>query len=161
YSYSGKMKLIAISKPRWFSGNDTHTKWNPDAVRVDYPCAAYRGSWLTQLIRMRIFRKSPIGAYLRFNQLLWNKLPASYTACHPIHLYGNFLHMLARIHGARAQAFSTCFLRNRPQLELIRRLVERHPRCATLRVAVLGCSTGAEAYSVAWTIRSARPDLKL
>jgi SAM-dependent methyltransferase len=30
-----------------------------------------------------------------------------------------------------------------------------------LRVAVLGCSTGAEAYSVAWRIRSARPDLKL
>ena len=26
---------------------------------------------------------------------------------------------------------------------------------------MLGCSTGAEAYSVAWTIRSARPDLKL
>ena len=26
---------------------------------------------------------------------------------------------------------------------------------------MLGCSTGAAAYSVAWTIRSARPDLKL
>ena len=26
---------------------------------------------------------------------------------------------------------------------------------------MLGCSTGAEAYSVAWTIRSARPELKL
>ena len=30
-----------------------------------------------------------------------------------------------------------------------------------MKVAVLGCSTGAEAYSVAWKIRSARPDLKL
>jgi len=28
-------------------------------------------------------------------------------------------------------------------------------------VAVLGCSAGAEAYSVAWRIHSARPDLKL
>ena len=28
-------------------------------------------------------------------------------------------------------------------------------------MAVLGCSTGAEAYSVAWKIRSARPDLQL
>jgi SAM-dependent methyltransferase len=26
---------------------------------------------------------------------------------------------------------------------------------------VLGCSTGVEAYSIAWTIRSARPDLRL
>jgi chemotaxis methyl-accepting protein methylase len=30
-----------------------------------------------------------------------------------------------------------------------------------LTVAVLGCSTGAEVYSIAWTIRSARPDLRL
>jgi mannose-6-phosphate isomerase-like protein (cupin superfamily) len=32
YCYSGKMKLIAVSKPRWFSGNDTFTKWNRDVV---------------------------------------------------------------------------------------------------------------------------------
>jgi SAM-dependent methyltransferase len=31
----------------------------------------------------------------------------------------------------------------------------------TVRVAVLGCSTGAEAFSIAWRIRSARPDLRL
>jgi chemotaxis methyl-accepting protein methylase len=52
-------------------------------------------------------------------------------------------------------------MRNRPTLELIRRLVERSPQADILRVAVLGCSTGPEAYSVAWRIRSARPDLKL
>src|SRR5262252_4711021 len=28
YSYSGKMTLIAFCRPRWFSGNDKHTKWN-------------------------------------------------------------------------------------------------------------------------------------
>jgi SAM-dependent methyltransferase len=44
---------------------------------------------------------------------------------------------------------------------LIRRLVERRTRNDTLRVAVLGCSTGAEAYSVAWRIKTARPDVKL
>ena len=75
--------------------------------------------------------------------------------------YGAFLHMLVRIQRVRAQAFSTFFLRNRPQLEVIRRLLERKTTGATIRVAVLGCSTGAEAYSVAWRIRSARPDLKL
>jgi SAM-dependent methyltransferase/mannose-6-phosphate isomerase-like protein (cupin superfamily) len=161
FSYSGKMKLIAFSKPRWFFGNDTHTRWNPDVVGADYPCTADGRSWLRRFVRMRIFRKSPIGAYLRLNQLLWNKLPASYTAFGPIRLYGNFLHTLARMHGTRAQAFATFFLRNRPQLELIRRLVQRRPLSDTLKVAVLGCSTGVEAYSVAWTIRSARPDLKL
>ncbi|MGB8887746.1 MAG: hypothetical protein WCC87_13545 [Candidatus Korobacteraceae bacterium] len=32
YSYSGKMTMIAFARPRWFSGNDTHTKWNPDVT---------------------------------------------------------------------------------------------------------------------------------
>jgi SAM-dependent methyltransferase/mannose-6-phosphate isomerase-like protein (cupin superfamily) len=161
YAYSGKMKLIAFSRPRWFMGNDTHTKWNPDVVQGNFPCAADGGAWLTRLVRLQIFRKSPIGIYLGLNRRLWNRLPASFAALGPIRLYGNFLHGLARIHSVRAQAFSTYFLRNRPQLELIGRLLERDPKTGTLRVAVLGCSTGAEAYSVAWRIRTARPDLKL
>jgi mannose-6-phosphate isomerase-like protein (cupin superfamily)/SAM-dependent methyltransferase len=161
YSYSGKMKLIALSKPRWFSGNDTHTRWNSDVVSGEFPRVADGGSWLTRLVRLRIFGKSPTVFYLRLNQRLWNKLPAPFAALGPIRLYGDLLHRLARIQGVRAQAFSTYFLRNRPELELLRRLLEQSPRADTLRVAVLGCSTGAEAYSLAWTIRTARPDLKL
>jgi SAM-dependent methyltransferase len=160
YCYSGKMTLIALSKPRWFSGNDTFTKWNPDVVGRDFTTVVDGGSW-TRLVRLRIFGKSPIRAYLRLNQRLWKHLPSSFTAVSPIRLYGNFLHTLARIQGVRAQAFNTYFFRNRPELELIRRLLERSNKTDTLRVAVLGCSTGAEAYSVAWRIRSARPDLKL
>jgi SAM-dependent methyltransferase len=160
YSYSGKMKLIGLSKPRWFIGNDRFTKWNPDVVRAEPPFAADGVSWLTRLIRSTVFGKSPTGAYLRINQQLWNKLPTSVTVLGPIRLYGNFLHTLAQIYRSREQAFGTFFLRNRPQLKLIQRLVERSTKTDTLRVAVLGCSTGAETYSVAWRIRSAWPDLK-
>jgi chemotaxis methyl-accepting protein methylase/mannose-6-phosphate isomerase-like protein (cupin superfamily) len=160
YSYSGKMKLIVVAKPRWFLGNDIFTKWNPDVVRGDFAYAD-SGSWLTRVVRLRILGKSPISAYLQLNQRLWNKLPESFTALSPIRLYGNFLHRLAQIQHFRAQAFTTFFFRNRPELELIRRLLERSTKDGTLRVAVLGCSTGAEAYSVAWRIRSARPDLTL
>src|SRR5215469_15958764 len=32
YCYSGKMILVIFSRPRWFRGNDTFTKWNPDVV---------------------------------------------------------------------------------------------------------------------------------
>jgi chemotaxis methyl-accepting protein methylase len=32
---------------------------------------------------------------------------------------------------------------------------------ATLRLAVLGCSIGAEVYSVLWTVRAVRPDLEV
>jgi mannose-6-phosphate isomerase-like protein (cupin superfamily)/SAM-dependent methyltransferase len=155
YSYSGKMKLIAVSNPRWFSGNDRYTKWNPDVVQGDFPVAAANGgSW-------KIFGKSPINVYLGLNRRLWRKLPASLSTLGPVRSCGDLVHTLARRHGVRAQASSTFFLRNRPQLELIRRLIEQRAKTDTLRVAVLGCSIGVEAYSVAWRIRSARPDLKL
>ena len=58
-------------------------------------------------------------------------------------------------------SFSTFFLHNRPQLELIRRLVRRRTQGSMLKVAILGCSKGAEACSVARSIRTERPDLQL
>jgi len=161
YSYSGKMTLLVLSTPRWFSGNDTFTKWNPDVFGHNSPCAVENPSWWTRRASARILGKSPVSAYLRISQWLWNKVPASVVNFGPISSYGRFLHRAACIQGLRAQAFSTFFLRNRPQLELMRRLVDRKGRGETLTVTVLGCSTGAEAYSIAWKIRSARPDLRL
>jgi hypothetical protein len=32
YSYSGTMKLLLISNPRWFRGNEEVTKKNPDVI---------------------------------------------------------------------------------------------------------------------------------
>jgi chemotaxis methyl-accepting protein methylase len=162
FCYSGKMTLLGFAKPRWFSGNDTYTKWNPDVVDEDFPCKLdNRKPLLARVAALKVFGKSPLNAYLRLNQRLWPHLPASLISFSPVALYGNFLQRLAQIQRLRAQAFSTYFLRNRPQLELIRRLLDGKGQGDTLRVAVLGCSTGPEAYSVAWRIRSARPDLKL
>jgi SAM-dependent methyltransferase/quercetin dioxygenase-like cupin family protein len=161
YSYSGKMTLIVFSKPRRFRGSDTHTRWNPDVVGRDSPCGTGHVSWPTRLVRSKIFGKSPASFFLRINGRLWTHLPSSFTSLGPVRSYGNFLNVMARMQGVRAQALSTYFLRNRPELELIRRLLESKSPGETLRVAVLGCSTGAEAYSVAWSIRSARPDLRL
>lgn len=126
-----------------------------------HPEASNDLTWLTRLARSRIFSKSPVGAYLQLNRLLWSSLPGSVIASYPIRLYGDFLNILARKHSRRGQLHCTFFLRNRPALELMRRLVDRTAHRDTLRVAVLGCSTGAEAYSIAWTIRSARPELTL
>ena len=33
YSYSGTMKLLLISNPRWFKGNEVVTKKNPDVLK--------------------------------------------------------------------------------------------------------------------------------
>src|SRR5262245_12471521 len=162
YSYSGQMTLIGFVRPRWLGGNDTHTSWNPDVTRRrDSSCLRGREQWLTRLIRLRIAGKSPVGALLRLNKRLWHHLPHRIASLGPIRSYGDCVHALARTYGGRGQAFSTFFLRNRPALELVRRLLELKSGTEPLRVAVLGCSRGAEAYSIAWTIRSARPDLKL
>ena len=160
YCYSGAMTLIGVSTPRWFSGNDVFTRWNPDVVRgVSGPLAD--DGLLTRLLRVRLFGKSPTNAYLQLHKRLWNILPSPVEAITPVRLYAAFLNKVARMHQVKGQALSTLFLRNRPMLELIRGLAARKERSETLKVAVLGSSTGAEIYSVAWTIRSARRDLKL
>jgi len=76
-------------------------------------------------------------------------------------LYGRHLHALVRRHAVRSQSFGTFFLRNRPELELMRGLADRHTHGDCLAIAVLACSKGAEVYSMTWAIRSARPDVKL
>jgi SAM-dependent methyltransferase/mannose-6-phosphate isomerase-like protein (cupin superfamily) len=161
YSYSGRMKLVVFASPAWSARNDTHTRWNHDAIGHESSAPLPNVSRWDGLLGLRVLGKSPIGAFLRMNRLAWNNLPVSVTSLAPLRRYGEFSHRVARAHDRRGQAFSTYFLRNRPALELIRRLVDRRTRKDTLRVAVLGCSTGAEAYSVAWRIKTARPDVKL
>jgi SAM-dependent methyltransferase len=72
-----------------------------------------------------------------------------------------FLHERLARRARRRQYFGTFFFRNRPELEQMRRVAAAKPEGAALHLAILGCSSGAEVYSVLWTIRSARPDLRL
>lgn len=76
-------------------------------------------------------------------------------------MYGRYVHYLVRLHAQRNQYFATFFLRNRPELELMCRLLDRNAYGSTLKISVLACSKGAEVYSIVWTIRAARPDLRL
>jgi chemotaxis protein methyltransferase CheR len=99
--------------------------------------------------------------YLFLVRGIWKRLSASLRLLPPGQFYGRHLHTLIRLHAVRRQSFGTFFLRNRPELELIRGLVNRQSPGARLAIAVLACSKGAEVYSITWAIRSARPDLKL
>jgi chemotaxis methyl-accepting protein methylase len=109
--------------------------------------------------KIRIFGKHPAASYLSWNKRVWERM--SRPSFRRARWYADFLHSLARAQGDRKQAFSTLFLRNRPELELIRRLSCRRGEGSTLRISVLGCSAGAEVYSILWTIRRARTDLKI
>ncbi len=114
---------------------------------------------LSRMAGLRILGKSPLGAYLRLNEWIWKRLPPSLTALRPITLYGHLMHSLVRLQAGRQMYLGTLFLRNRAELELIRRLSGKagHP----MKIAVLGSSNGAEVYSISWAVRSAQPDLKL
>ncbi len=98
---------------------------------------------------------------MRQSARVWNHLPASLRHSSTGRAYGKHLHALVLLQNERRQSFGTFFLRNRPELELMRRLLNQKAPGSRLDISVLACSKGAEVYSVLWAIRSARPDLKL
>jgi chemotaxis methyl-accepting protein methylase len=79
----------------------------------------------------------------------------------PVAWLGMHVHYVVRRTVRRTQNHSTFFLRNRPELEVMRHLLEPYSPGSGLELTVLACSKGAEVYSIAWAIRTARPDLKL
>jgi len=91
----------------------------------------------------------------------WLLLPEPLRLSPPLQAYGRYLNGLVRRFADRKQGFGTLFLRNRPELQLLSPLLKLKAPGSSLDIAVLGCSNGAEVYSVLWSIRSARPDLRL
>ena len=116
---------------------------------------------LAKAANVRVLGKSPAAFYLRVNKWIWQRLPSSVLNLYPLRRYGGWLHTLVCVRGGWEQYFGTFFLRNRSALELMRRLTQQKAHGSTLRIAVMGCSIGAEVYSILWAIRSARPDLKV
>ena len=116
---------------------------------------------LAKAARLKILGKSPAGFYLRLNQWIWERLPSRVRNLYPVCSYGEWLHALVCMRARRQMYLGTFFLRNRPALEMMCRLARRKTQGSTSRIAVLGCSIGAEVHSILWTIRSARPDLKV
>jgi chemotaxis methyl-accepting protein methylase len=107
------------------------------------------------------FLRKCLKTYLSQTIWLWNHMSASLRLTPAGELYGRHLHRLVRLNADRKQYVATFFLRNRAELELMRRLVDGNPIGSSLKIAVLACSKGAEIYSMIWAIRSVRPDLKL
>ena len=116
---------------------------------------------LAKAARLEFRGKSPASFYLRLNHSIWQRLPSRVRNFYPVSSYGALLHTLVCLRAKRQQYFGTFFLRNRPALELLCRLARQRTQDSTFKIAVLGCSIGAEVYSILSTIRAARPDLKV
>jgi chemotaxis methyl-accepting protein methylase len=107
------------------------------------------------------FRSRCIAAWLRQMRRIWNHLPPYLLTLSPGRAYARFLHSQVCRYAERTQNHSTFFLRNRAELEQMCRLLDQKALNSSLDIALLACSKGAEVYSFVWTIRSARPDLKI
>jgi SAM-dependent methyltransferase len=95
-------------------------------------------------------------------EILWNALPGPIRSWKLTRAIGHLIHRRVRRVEPRIGTLDyTRFFRNRPQLELLRDIVLEMPRGVPLRLAVLGCSTGAELYSAVWMVRTARPEAKV
>lgn len=144
---------LPIMSALGFSRNSNLKSWRKTALTSD--------TILARAAKLKLFGKSPAGFYLRLNRRIWKTIPLGLRNFYPIRAYAAWLYSSVCLLAPRQQYFGTFFLRNRPALELMRRLAEKKAEGSTLKIAVLGCSIGAEVYSILWTIRSARPDLKV
>jgi chemotaxis protein methyltransferase CheR len=92
---------------------------------------------------------------------IWLAFPQSLRVSLLGRAYGGFVNSLIRRRAKRTQYFGTFFLRNRAELELMRRIVDRRVTDSPLDIAIIACSKGAEVYTILWVLRSARPDLRI
>lgn len=74
---------------------------------------------------------------------------------------GRVIQRTVQRYARREQSTTTYFLRNRPELDLMSSALQSQSPGARIDIAVLGCSKGAEVYSIVWALRNARPDLDL
>ncbi len=109
-------------------------------------------SILVRAAGLTVLGKSPAGVYLRLNRSLWERLPVALLKSRLLCSYGELLHRLVCLYASRRVFVGTFFLRNRPALDLMRRLVERGDSGSPVNIAVLGCSIGAEVYSIMYTL---------
>ena len=100
-------------------------------------------------------------SYLKQLRRIWSRLPGGVQNSGLGRAFGGHVDRVVRSYSDRNQHFATFFMRNRPELELLRRLADSTPEGGRLSMTILACSKGAEVYSMAWAIRSARPDIDL
>jgi len=158
---AGSHPIISMTDPHREVSDQEFSGISP--ARQPEIVATYRTGHviLAQAERLKLFGKSLAGVYLRLNSRIWEIIPVGLRHSSSLRAYGGWLHGQVRLLATRQQFFGTFFLRNRPALELMRRLAEEKAEGSTLRIAVVACSIGAEVYSILWAIRSARPDLKV
>jgi chemotaxis methyl-accepting protein methylase len=92
---------------------------------------------------------------------VWQSFPLESRRRLPLRSVGKVIHTLSARFSNRQQSNSTWFLRNLPLLQTLCELILSHDPSQPLRLCSVGCSTGAELYSLLWLLRKAKPNLDL
>ncbi|UNK48701.1 hypothetical protein MNR01_13240 [Lysobacter sp. S4-A87] len=92
----------------------------------------------------------------------WQRLPPAVLASRPMRRLGAVIYNHYVRYTDRSQSHYTWFLRNPPQLALAADLIcSARPERTSLRVMSVGCSVGAELYSLLWLVRKTQPDISI
>lgn len=91
----------------------------------------------------------------------WHLFPPESRRRAPLRSVGKVIHTLSTRFSNRQQSNSTWFLRNLPLLYTLCELISSCDQHQPLRMCSLGCSTGAELYSLLWLLRKAQPRINL
>jgi Methylase of chemotaxis methyl-accepting proteins len=108
-------------------------------------------------------RKYPDIVYGR----IWKRIPPRLYSAPLVYSFGSFLHRRTCASKQRFTlntdftVFNTFFLRNAPHFDVLQLLMRERPNGSAVRIASIGCSSGAELYTARWVISSARPDLRI
>ncbi|NVD41920.1 chemotaxis protein CheR [Ensifer sp. HO-A22] len=91
---------------------------------------------------------------------IWDGLRGAITQTRLMHRVGKLIYRKFTRHTVRIQSHDTQFMRNPPLLDVLARLLFAYQIGSTVKLASIGCSTGAELYSALYVLRRARPDLR-
>ena len=97
----------------------------------------------------------------RFVRAVWRRSPLWMRETSAFRVLGRYVYRHVTRHDFRIQSHHTKFCRNVPQIETIRDLIARDFNGPDLRLASIGCSTGAELYSFLYKLRSSLPDMNI
>lgn len=107
---------------------------------------------------MNIVRKAGAGV-LWLNQSLWKRLPEKLRAGRLGLAWGRFIFSLVGLQGRHVQLTTTYFFRNRAELRLLGEICAE--MTGSIRLTVVGCSEGAEVFSILHTVKKNNPALSV
>lgn len=109
----------------------------------------------TTMTGLNTLRQTP----RRLCRVFWESIPSPLRRTPFMFRTGRYIYRRFTKNTARFQSHYTHFMRNPPLLSVIGMLTSGYPRNGDVKVASIGCSTGAELYSVLYAIKKARSDL--